>query len=128
MIGEPIETTEERSLLADPELGKKIVDVLVERQAEDVLLLDISKVCDFADYFVIASGQNVRHLQTLKSTLDSDFARAETGAFHEEGTPDSGWILMDYGDVIVHLFSEAQRDYYNLENLWRSGTQVVRVQ
>jgi ribosome-associated protein len=110
------------------DLAKKMIDVLAERQADDIVLLDISKVCDFADYFVIATGQNVRQLQTLQGYLDSELGESDDLKAHQEGTADSGWILMDYGDIIVHLFSPVQRDYYDLESLWKQGTEVVRMQ
>lgn len=93
------------------------------------MLLDIAKVCDFADYFVIATAQNSRQLQTLQSYLNNDLGSDERSRpFHEEGTADSGWILLDYGDIIVHLFSGPQRQYYDLESLWRGGNEVVRIQ
>ncbi|MEX2236828.1 MAG: ribosome silencing factor [Dehalococcoidia bacterium] len=106
-----------------------MVDVLAERQAEDIVLLDISNVCDFADYFVIATGNNVRQLQSLQNYLRTELTEdGSVKPFQQEGTPDSGWILVDYGDIIVHLFSPAQRGYYDLESLWRGGTEVVRIQ
>lgn len=118
--------SEARTTTAD--LAKKMIDVLAERQAEDIVLLDIAKVCDFADYFVIATGQNVRQLQTLQGYLNSELGESEDLKAYQEGTADSGWILMDYGDIIVHLFSPAQRDYYDLEGLWQNGTEIVRMQ
>jgi ribosome-associated protein len=110
------------------DLAKKMIDVLAERQADDIVLLDISKVCDFADYFVIATGQNVRQLQTLQGYLNAELNESDDLKAYQEGTADSGWILMDYGDIIVHLFSPVQRDYYDLESLWKQGTEVVRMQ
>jgi ribosome-associated protein len=109
------------------DLGRKIVDLLADRQAEDVLLLDIRKVASFADYFVVATGANSRHMRALAETLYKELP-PKTGGKRHEGDPDSGWLLVDYGDVIVHLFSPEMRQHYALEELWKDATQVVRMQ
>jgi ribosome-associated protein len=125
-VTQPIERTGDPSTA---DLARQIINMLAERQAEDIVLLDISKVCDFADFFVIATGQNVRQLQTLQAYLAIDLAEdSGLSPSHQEGAADSGWILLDYGDLVVHLFSPVQRDYYDLEGLWRKGTEVVRLQ
>jgi ribosome-associated protein len=93
-----------------------------------VLLLDISKVTTFTDYFVIASAVNVRQMQALREALDEALARDEHGPIRSEGDIDSGWVLLDLGDVIVHLLSPEQRAYYDIERLWSAGTPVVRIQ
>jgi ribosome-associated protein len=116
------------ALPKDPgDLGRKIVDLLADRQAEDVLLLDIRNVASFADYFVIATGTNSRHMRALAETLYKELP-PKTGGKRHEGDPDSGWLLLDYGDVIVHLFSPEMRAHYALEELWSEATQVVRMQ
>jgi ribosome-associated protein len=109
------------------ETARRIVDLLADRQAEDVLLLDIRGVANFADFFVIGTGGNARHLRALVEMLQKE-APPETGGKHLEGAADSGWVLMDYGDVIVHLFLPDARAHYALEELWSEGTQVVRMQ
>jgi ribosome-associated protein len=93
-----------------------------------VLLLDISQVTTFTDYFVIASAVNVRQMQALREALDEALARDEHGSIRSEGDIDSGWVLLDLGDVIVHLLSPEQRAYYDIERLWSAGTPVVRIQ
>jgi ribosome-associated protein len=117
-----------RSFLEGADIARRIVDLLAEKQAEDVLLLDISKVTSFADYFVIASAVNVRQMQALLEALDEALTQEGLGSLRREGDLDSGWVLADLGDVIVHLFSPEQRAYYGIERLWSSGTQVVRIQ
>jgi ribosome-associated protein len=109
------------------ETAHKIVDLLADRQAEDVLLLDIRNVASFADYFVIATATNARHMRALAETLYKDIPPA-TGGKRHEGDSDSGWVLVDYGDLIVHLFSPELRQHYALEELWKDATQVVRMQ
>jgi ribosome-associated protein len=89
--------------------------------------MDVIDIASFTDYFVIVSGSSTRMLQSLSSTL----ARDIKSKFHKtslpQGNPDSGWIVLDYGDVVVHLFSPEQRSYYDLEELWSDGNVVLRL-
>jgi ribosome-associated protein len=111
------------------DLAQRIVDLLTDRQAEDVTLLDIRRVANFTDYFVIATAQNARHMRALMDTLDRDLSAGGERPAHVEGDSDSGWVLIDFGDVIAHLFTPEDRAYYNLEGLWgRSGVAPVRFQ
>jgi ribosome-associated protein len=111
------------------ELARRIVDVLSDRQAEDVVMLDISQVSSFADFFVIATAQNPRHMNALIDAFDKELANEGYKALRREGTPDSGWVLIDFGAIIVHLFTPEDRAFYNLEGLWtRTGVPAVRFQ
>jgi ribosome-associated protein len=111
------------------DLARELVDALSDRQAEDVVLLDIRNVADFTDYFVIASAQNARHMRALVDAMEKELANAGLKALRREGEADSGWVLVDYGDVIVHLFVPEDRAFYNLEGLWgRAGVPAVRFQ
>lgn len=92
-----------------------------------MLLLDISRVASFADYFVIATADNPRQARALVETLDKELRDEGVRSGHREGAPDSGWVLIDYGSVIVHLFSPELREVYALEELWRAATPVVRM-
>jgi ribosome-associated protein len=114
----------------DPaELARRIVDLLSERQAENITLLDISQVANFTDYFVIANAQNDRHMRALIDAFDTELAREGVKSLRTEGEPDSGWVLVDFGDVIAHLFTPEDRAFYNLEGLWqRAGVAAVRFQ
>jgi ribosome-associated protein len=109
-------------------LARRIVDLLADRQAEDILLLDIGKVTVFADYFVIASAPTVRQMQALCDAIDSELAKDGITVHGREGAPASGWILLDLGDVIVHIFGPDERHFYDLEGLWQQATPVVRIQ
>ena len=91
------------------------------------MLLDIRRVASFADYFVIATASNPRHMRALVETLHKELP-PKSGTKNWEGDTDSGWVLLDYGDVIVHLFAPEERAYYALEELWSGATQVVRIQ
>jgi len=109
-------------------LARRIVDLLADRQAEDILLLDIGKVTLFADYFVIASAQTVRQMQALCDAINSELAKDSITPYGREGAPASGWVLLDLGDVIVHIFGPEERHFYDLEGLYRQATPVVRIQ
>jgi len=91
------------------------------------VVLDIKDVASFTDYFVLVNGTSNRMLQSLANAV----ARDVKTKFHKtaipEGQPDAGWVLLDYGDVVVHLFSPKQRDFYRLEDLWSEGNVILRV-
>jgi ribosome-associated protein len=99
-----------------------------DKQAEDVLLLDIRNVASFADYFVIASGSTNRQIQAIIEAVEEVGEADGAKTIGREGEPDSGWVLMDYGDVIVHIFAPEERQFYDLEGLWHTATPVVRIQ
>ena len=111
------------------ELAREIVDVLDEHKGEDILLLDLHGICSFADYFVLCSGPSERTLRALGEEVLLRLKRGRrASARGQEGQAESGWILLDFGDVIVHLFSRELRAYYRLEDVWRTGRVVLRVQ
>ncbi len=115
-------------LLTNPaDLAHRIVELLADRQAEEIVLLDVRQVASFADYFVIASAMNPRQVRALVETLSKEL-RGEGIRPRQEGTLDSGWVLLDYGAIIVHLFSPEMRAFYGLEELWEATTPVVLVQ
>ncbi len=108
-------------------LARKVVDLLADRQAEDILLLDIRKITPFADYFVIASAQTVRQMQALRDAIDSELSKDGITPYGREGEPASGWMLLDLGDVIVHIFGPDERHFYDLEGLYQQAPPVVRI-
>ena len=110
------------------ELAHKIVDTLEEKKGEDILLLDLKGVAEFCDYFVICTGTSDRMLDALSDDLVRSVRESHHIKGHAEGRGRDGWILVDYGDVVVHLFSPDQRDYYALEELWEGGKALVHIQ
>ncbi len=105
-----------------------MVDAAVDRQAADVLLMDVARVSSFADYFVIVTCLNARHMNAVGDAMEKVADAASLPALHREGTPDSGWVLLDFGDIIAHLFTAPMRERYALEQLWQAAPTVVRVQ
>ena len=101
---------------------------LEDKKGEDILLLDIENIASFADFFVICSGTSDRMLDGLANAV-MEFAKKEFGIIAStEGKPLDGWLVVDLGDVVVHLFSPDQRDYYDLEQLWDKAKILVRLQ
>jgi ribosome-associated protein len=100
-------------------VANQAADTLLENKAEDVLILDVGDAFQLAQYFVIGTGQSRPHLDFLvkeiRNHLEDDLEREPRGP---EGTPEQGWLLADYGDVIIHLFTDEKREFYDLESLW----------
>jgi ribosome-associated protein len=118
-----------RTQLEPADIARRIVDALSDHQAEDIVMLDISQLSSFSDYFVIATAQNSRHMDALMGVFSKDLASEGIKALHHEGQADSGWVLVDFGAVIAHLFTPEDREFYNLEGLWdRAGVPAVRFQ
>jgi ribosome-associated protein len=109
------------------ELAHKIVDIVSDKQAVDTVLLDVREVCGFADYFVICSGESDRQVKAIIDAISQQLKKEKIQPLHEEGTPESGWILLDFGDVIVHVFSAFERDYYQLDKFWDKASTKVRM-
>lgn len=101
-------------------LAKKIMTILEEKKATDILALDISEISTLADYFILASAENVRQLDALEDAVEEGI-RLEV---NKEGESSSGWILMDYRDIVVHLFTKEQRAFYDLEKIWSDAKRM----
>lgn len=110
----------ERIDMETTDLAKKIMAILEEKKAADILALDISEISTLADYFILASAENVRQLDALEDAVEEGI-RLE---LNKEGEGDSGWILMDYKDIVVHLFTKEQREFYDLEKIWSDAKKL----
>ena len=115
-------------LLESLEIARKAVEVSSDKQATDILLLDTSQVCSFADYFVICSGDSDRQIKAIYEEVEHTLNKERVLPHHYEGTLKSGWLLLDFGDVIVHIFAAAEREYYQLDKLWDRAIPVLRIQ
>lgn len=92
------------------------------------MLLDARQVCSFSDYFVICSGETDRQIKAIRDEVGHALKKEGILPHHYEGTIDSGWLLLDFGDVIVHIFAPSEREYYQLDKLWSQANLVVRIQ
>jgi ribosome-associated protein len=111
------------------DFARHIVDVVDEHKAENIVLLDLRPDTVIADFFVLCTGTSDRQLKALVEHIrESVKEQFDKRPFSQEGTPESGWLLLDYGDVVVHLFLEEVRAYYDLEGLWHQANVLVSIQ
>ena len=102
--------------------------MLSEKKGVDILLLDVRQVSLLSDYFIVCTGEVERHVQALADEVGRAMKALRVLPLHTEGVAGSGWIVLDYGEVVVHLFAGRTREYYRLEDLWKDARVVVRVQ
>lgn len=117
---------EERRTIDTLKLARHIVNVVEDNKAENIVLLDLRPDTVIADYFVICNGNSDRQLQALVDYIRENVKKDLGEIPHAvEGTAQSGWVLMDYGEVVVHLFLPERREYYDLEGLWQDVASVL---
>ena len=110
------------------EVARKAIEVASDKQATDIVMLDMREVSTFADYFVILSGESKRQIEAISDEIRRVLGETGVAVQHREGSVDSGWILMDFGGVIIHVFAAPEREYYQLERLWSRATPLIRIQ
>ncbi len=98
---------------------------LTAHKAQDLVVLKVKELCSFADYFLICSGTSRRHVLALAQHLEEDLSRAGVRPLGMEGLKEALWVLMDYNGVVIHIFSQALREFYNLEGLWAEAPQLA---
>ena len=109
------------------ELAKIACEALEEKKANDIKVIDISGISVLADYFIIASGSNRNQVQAMVDSVQEDlFKKAGMEAKQIEGYQTGNWILLDYADIIVHVFDEENRLFYDLERIWRDGKEISK--
>ncbi len=100
------------------EVVKIAQEALEDKMAEDVKALDLRGISNITDYFIIASGNNVNHLRAMADEVEQKLFKAGVKLHHSEGYTVATWILLDFGNVLVHLFNKEQREFYGLDHLW----------
>ena len=110
--------------MSSKELAKIAYNALDEKKGVNITVIDISEISVIADYFIIAGGNNENQVKALADSVEEELYKAETVPKHIEGYDNAKWILMDFGDIIVHVFNEDDRLFYDLERIWRDGKQV----
>lgn len=109
-------------------IARRAVDLADAKQATDITMLDLRPLSAIADYFVICTADNERLLRAVLKEIDDQLGKAGAPTPRIEGTAETGWILLDYGDVIIHIFSAEQRAFYRLDKLWQKALPVVVMQ
>ena len=105
-------------------MAKLTIEALEEKKAEDIRIIDISEVSVLGDFFIFASGNNRNQLQAMSDEVERILGENGFYVKHIEGYDKANWILLDFGDIIVHLFDKENRLFYNLERIWRDGKEV----
>jgi len=103
------------------EMAKLAVEALEDKKAQDIKIIDISHISTIADYFIIASGTNKSQIQSMTDNVAEKLGRAGQPEKHIEGYQNANWILMDFRDIIVHIFDKENLLFYDLERIWRDG-------
>ena len=109
------------------EMAKLAIAALEDKKAEDIRVIDISEVSVIADYFIIAGGNNRSQIQALSDNVEEKLGRAGMPAKQIEGYDTANWVLLDFGDIIVHIFDKENRLFYDIERIWKDGRKIVSI-
>lgn len=108
--------------------GGQIADICTkiasDGKGEDIVVLDVRKMSSFTDYFVILSGRSTRHVQALAESMENELRSKRISSSRAEGLAEGKWVLLDFDDVVVHIFYHEQRDFYDLEGLWHEAPRL----
>jgi len=115
-------------LLEPIELAHQVADVISDKKGSDIVILDTGKVSSIADFFVIATVDSERQAKAVLDDIEKELKPHRKNPMSVDAESGSGWVLLDYGDVIVHIFNPITRDFYDLEDLWSNAPVVVRIQ
>jgi ribosome-associated protein len=110
------------------ELARRIVELAEDKKAADIVLLDLAGLTTMADYFIVCSGGSERQLEAIASGIIGTLRDEKTRPIGREGTAASHWVLVDFGSVVVHIFTPPERDYYGLEKHWSEARTILSVQ
>jgi ribosome-associated protein len=110
-------------------LAHCIIDAIEDKQGEDVVQLDLRQLSPYVDYFIVCTGTSERQLKAIADGIEEHTVKQYgLKPRRREGIAESGWILIDYSDVIIHIFAASQRQYYQLEQLWKEAPVVLKIQ
>lgn len=124
MAIQPALETEENTYLSIKEIAQKCAAAADDKKASDILILDVAKLTSFTDYFVICSAPSERQVQAIVSNVEDVMREHGIRPLGIEGMETCSWVLLDFGDVIVHCFTDAAREYYDLEGFWIDAPKV----
>lgn len=110
------------------EFARKAVAIADGLQASEIVLLDLRNISSFVDFFVVLSAETRRQLNAIAEDMDVELTKSGIPLHHREGNADAGWVLLDFGDLIVHVFGVEERSYYGLDHVWGHAPALVRIQ
>ena len=111
--------------MSDTTLLKTVIEALEDKKGHDIRVIRISDISTMCDYLVIADGSNRNQVQAMCDNVEEYMAKAGAKLKNREGYANGGWILLDYCDIIVHIFTEEERAFYDLEHIWRDGELII---
>jgi len=118
------ETSIRKELQAEDSLLVEAIEAALDKKALDLVAIQLGDLCSFTDHFIICTGTSGRHNKTIGEGIDERLRELGTRPLHIEGHKDGDWVLMDYGDFVVHIFTARAREFYDLERLWRAGKRL----
>ena len=114
--------------MSSEELARRIIELAGDKKGHQIVLMDIAGLTTIADYFVIVSGDSNVQIKAIADHIEHELRDEGRRLHHKEGYQYQNWILLDYGDVIVHIFGALEREFYQLDELWREASPVLRIQ
>lgn len=112
--------------MTSKEIASIAINAIEDKKGEDIKIIDISNVSVLADYFIIANGNSVNQVQAIADNVDEALSKQDIHPKQVEGYQNANWVLMDFGDVIIHVFDKDNRLFYNLERIWKDGKTVTK--
>ena len=109
-------------------MARRAVELASDKQAEEVVLLDVRQACSFTDYIVVCNGDSDRQVDAIHREMLNSLKKDSAVPYHSEGDAESGWILLDYAGVVVHIFSRELRGFYSLENVYEKAVRLLTIQ
>ena len=106
------------------ELARLCVRAAVEKKAENPVIIDVRKLCSFTDFFVIITGRSTRHVQGLAEAIEAELRSKRLSTSNIEGLKEGTWVLLDYNDIVVHIFYAETRKFYDIEGLWHDAPRI----
>ncbi len=106
------------------DLAEKAASALADKKGEDMLILDVRGISSVTDYMLIVSGNSSPHLKAMLNGTEKDLKTNGVYCYRKAGSPESGWIILDYSDVVIHIFSKEKRGYYSIEDLWNQARRI----
>lgn len=107
--------------MTSKEYATLVIEAMEEKKAEDIRIIDIESVSSIADYFIIANGNNVSQVHAISDFIEEKLGKNGLEPKQIEGYQNANWVLMDYGDIIIHIFDKENRLFYDLERIWKDG-------
>ena len=115
-------------MLTGIEISRYIANLALSKDADDIVVFDMRPVVSFTDYFIIMTAETARQANTIADYIKNELKQKDVKLYSKQGTFNGGWIVLDYSFLMIHIFAEVQRQYYNLEGFWAESIEVLRNQ